>query len=447
MTQKSARYTVVHALIQVNQNSGYSNVVLNQALQQSELSTADRMFASALFYGTLERKITLDFIISHYSSKPLNKLSPQVLEILRVSIYQILYLDSVPDSAAVNEGVALTKLLGVTSASGFVNAILRSFLRDDKKFPECKGNRLRKWEIRYSCPEWLIKILLETYGEEDTVSFLESSLGRQSLYARVNTTKITAHALIEKLNQEGIAAVECPDLKNCISLSKTSAVEDIPSFKEGLFHIQDKSSQLCASLLDAKPGESVLDLCAAPGSKSFTIAELMFGNGTITSCDLTQEKLSKVSEGAKRLGLSIIKPTLNDARIFNKSFPLFDCVLCDVPCSGIGIIGRKPEIKYKNPKELTGLPAIQKQILEQASLYLKPGGRMIYSTCTLLPQENTQITDSFLQKHNDFLPEPLPEELQKFLFGNYDQSRYNLTLFPNMVKTDGFFLAIMKKVR
>lgn len=447
MTQKSARQIAVQALLQVNQQAGYSNIVLDHALHQSGLTAVDRGFTAALFYGTLERKLTLDFIISKYSSKPLKKLSPEVVEILRISLYQLVYMDSVPESAAVNEGVRLTKAMKVSSASGFVNAVLRSFLRDGKAIPECKGNRLKKWEVKYSCPQWLIKSLLEAYGEEKTQSFLAHSLGRPTLYARVNTTKITANALIDRLQQEGVTAQTCSDLENCLSLSGTLAIEELSAFQEGLFHIQDKSSQICSALLGACPDETVLDLCAAPGSKSFTICEEMGNKGAITSCDLTPEKVSKITQGANRLGLDCIHPVVNDATVYNLNFVSYDRILCDVPCSGMGIINRKPEIKYKDPKDLAELPTIQKTILNQAAAYLKPGGTLLYSTCTLLEQENSQVVEAFLAEHQEFEPCPIPEAFQKNLFGAYDESRYAITFFPEMAQTDGFYLATLKKVR
>lgn len=444
---RSARLAAALALLQVDQEGGYSNLVLNHILKSSGLSPQDGAFGGALFYGVLERKLTLDFAIGRYSSKKLRALSPQVLEILRLGFYQILYMDSVPDSAAVNESVRLTGALRVKSASGFVNAVLRAFLRDGGKLPPCKGNRMEKLQVRYSCPQWLIRMLMEEHGEENALGLLEHSLGRPPLYARVNTTRISDHALCERLRAEGVEAQEDPMVPGCITLRGTAAVEELEAFREGLFHIQDKSSQLCAWALDPQPGDRVLDLCAAPGSKSFTMLERMEGKGSVTSCDIFPEKVKKIQDGARRLGLANIFPQQNDATVENQELGVFSRVLCDVPCSGMGIIARKPEIKYKPEEELRELPAIQAAILENGCRHLEAGGVLVYSTCTVLRRENEAVTEAFLKNHPEMQPLPLPEELQKRVWGQYDPQRWQVTLFPQVAGTDGFFFAAMKKVR
>ncbi len=446
MPNMTARQSAVQALVKVNYEGGYSNLVLNETLKKSGLSPVDSSFMSRLFYGSLERKLTLDHIIGAYSKKPVGKLTPQVAEILRISLYQLLYLNSVPDSAAVNEAVKLTRQMKVSSASGFVNAVLRSFLRDEKKIPPVKGNRLRKLEVRYSCPQWMIKNLLENYGEESTIAMLEHSLERPPLYARVNTTKVSVTECIEQLLQQGVQAEPDPDLEGCILLSSTSSIEKLKAFEQGLFHVQDKSSQLCAAALDAQKGERVLDACSAPGSKSFTTAQRMQNSGEIISCDVFEEKIKKISDGAQRLGLSIVHARLQDGTVYQPEFGSFDRVLCDVPCSGLGIISRKPEIKYKHPQELKELPQIQSKILNTASRYVKVGGTLVYSTCTLVPEENEKQVDAFLMQHEEFEPCPLPEAVRKAAKLT-DPKAWRVTLFPQMADTDGFFISCMKKVR
>lgn len=233
----------------------------------------------------------------------------------------------------------------------------------------------------------------------------------------------------------------------CITLRGTAAVEELEAFREGLFHIQDKSSQLCAWALDPQPGDRVLDLCAAPGSKSFTMLERMEGKGSVTSCDIFPEKVKKIQDGARRLGLANIFPQQNDATVKNQELGVFSRVLCDVPCSGMGIIARKPEIKYKPEEELRELPAIQAAILENGCRHLEAGGVLVYSTCTVLRRENEAITEAFLKNYPEMQPLPLPEELQKRVWGQYDPQRWQVTLFPQVAGTDGFFFAAMKKVR
>lgn len=435
--KKSPRQAAAEALLLVNQEGGYSNVVFNNKIKSSGLSGKDSAFAGALFYGTLERQLTLDHVIAKYSKLPMKRMSPAVREILRISLYQLLYLSSVPESAAVNEGVKLARAMGVTSASGFINGVLRSFLRDGKAIPPVKGGKVQQLSVAYSCPQWLVEKLLANYNEEDVLSLLDHSLGRPELYARVNVTKTSLETLTAQLQEQGVLAQKDPDLENCLILSSTASIEALPAFEQGMFHIQDKSSQLCAKMVDAKPGHKVVDVCSAPGSKAFTIAQGMDSQGQVIACDIYEEKVKKIKEGAARLGLTIVYPMKNDAVQYNSQLQGADRVLCDVPCSGLGIISRKPEIKYKKPEELSGLPQIQGDILKTSSQYLKTGGRLVYSTCTVVPEENQLVVEQFLHSHPEFEPEYLPEHT----------NGWYTTLFPNQKKTDGFFIATIKKIR
>lgn len=434
--KKSPRQAAVEALILVNEEGGYSNVVFNNIIKSSGLSGKDSAFAGVLFYGALERQLTLDHVLQKYSKQPIKKLSPAVREILRLSLYQLLYLNSVPESAAVNEGVKLARILRVSSAAGFVNGVLRSFLRDGKVIPPVQGGEPRQLSVAYSCPEWIIQKLLATYPKADVLSLLERSLGRPELYARVNTTKITADELLEQLWLQGISAQKDGDLENCLVFSSLSSIEALPAFQQGLLYIQDKSSQICAQMVGAQLGETVLDVCSAPGSKAFTIAQAMAGRGRLIACDIYDEKVKKIAQGAQRLGLTIIEPLKNDGGQYNQNLPKADRILCDVPCSGLGIISRKPEIKYKKPEELAGLPKVQLEILQTSAKYLKPGGRLVYSTCTVLPEENQQVVEQFLQENKNFAPETLPQH----------NGGWHTTLFPNQRKTDGFFIATIKRL-
>ncbi len=434
---KLARQTAVEALLQINEEGGYSNVVFHNLVTRNELSPQDTALCSVLVYGALERRLTLDHVIGAYSKTPVRKLTPTVREILRISLYQLLYLEHIPDSAAVNEAVKLTRLMKTASASGFVNGVLRSFLRDEKKIPPVKQKGLaQQWQVDYSCPAALIQRLLDSCSKEQVKSLLEHSLGRPTLFARVNTTKITVEELLTQLAEEGVEAA-AEDLEGCIRLSNTSSLEKLPSFREGLFHIQDKASQLCAKLVSAQPNMRVLDVCSAPGSKSFTISEYMNNEGQVLSCDIYPEKIKKIREGADRLGLSVITAMENDAMEYKAELGQFDRVLCDVPCSGLGIIGRKPEIKYKDPKEFEGLPPIQMDILEASCKYVKENGILTYSTCTVLPEENQNIVTEFLKNHPEFEPYYQQEHTE----GWYS------ALFPNMKNSDGFFIATMRKIR
>ena len=435
---KTARQIAVEALGKVNGSKGYSNIVIDKALEQSGLGLRDAAFATALFYGVLERMLTLDHCIAGFSKTPVEKLTPQVREILRVALYQMLYMDSVPDSAAVNEAVNLTRVFRKESAGGFVNGVLRAFLRSGKRVPRMAGSRADQLSIQYSCPAWLVQLWLDSYGEENTQGILKTSLGRPPVYIRANTLKTTADALSSRLEEEGAVVRRDEMEENCLRVSGTGDVTALPAFQEGLFHVQDKSSQLCVKALDARPGMRVLDICAAPGGKSFTAAQWMHGEGELLAMDLYRARAALVAEGAQRLGIGCITAKEGDASRYNSKLGLFDRVLCDAPCSGLGIIRRKPEIKYKNPEELGEIPQLQYSILSNSANYVKEGGILLYSTCTLNPAENEEVVARFLAEYPGFAPCRLPQSL--------GSAGHMVTLFPHQGDTDGFFISTMKRV-
>ena len=418
---KNARQIAVEALLRVDTADGYSNIVLDRLLQESGLSGRDKAFASALFYGVLEKKLTLDHVISLYAAKALGKMDPLVRQLLRIAVYQIACMDSVPDSAAVNESVQLCKSMGKSRASGFVNGVLRSFLRDGGKItlPEPGKDKAGWLSLAYSVPRPLVKLWQNQYKKDGLEALLAGMTQKAPLYARVNTTETPAEKLCRRLGEEGATAQPHPNFENCVLLEHTGALEALPSFSEGLFHIQDLASQLAAAALSAKAGMDVLDLCAAPGGKSFTLAEEMDGQG--------------------RMGLANIRTLQNDATAFNETLGLFDRVLCDAPCSGLGIIRRKPEIRYKDLQELRELPQIQYKILDTAAKYVKKKGLLLYSTCTLNRHENDYVREKFLQEHPEFEPVVLPQKVLAFLG---EEERTEVTLMPHKNGTDGFYFAL-----
>ena len=399
---KDARHIAVQALLRLASDGAYSNLALDGLLRQSGLTGRDAAFASALFYGALERQLTLDHILCAHSSRPPAQLSPAVLAILRAGIYQLLYMDGVEDYAAVSESVALTRVFGAAKASGFVNGVLRSFLRAEKKIPPVKGKLSARLAVEFSCPAWLIDRWTIAYGEPAARRILAASLGKPPLYLRANTTRVTAPELAAKLTEEGIAAVCDDSLSGCLLVEGSAVPERLSAYAEGLFHVQDRASQICARTLGAVAGERVLDVCAAPGGKSFTIAEQMQNEGELIARDLHENRVRLIAAGANRLGLSCIHAAKGDASLSDETLGLFDRVLCDVPCSGFGIIRRKPEIKYKTWQQVQNLPETQYKILKTASQYVKVGGTLVYSTCTLLPEENEQVTARFLAAHPAF---------------------------------------------
>jgi len=430
----SARATAVRCLMQVERDGGYSNLVLDAALQKEGLSPQEAAFCSRLFYGVIERKYTLDHILSAYSKLPPKKLTPEVLQILRCALYQMCWLDSIPDSAAVNEAVTLTRTFRKASASGFVNGVLRAFLRDGKALPPIRGSLSRRLSVQYSCAEPLVKHLVDRYGAERAEGFLAASLDRPPLFLRANLCRTTAEELAALLRQQGAQAEAEPLLEGTVRLSGAGALEKLPAYADGLFHVQDLSSQRCVSALAPKAGERLLDVCSAPGGKSFTAAGLMQGRGEIVACDLYAQKAGLIAQGAERLGHSLIRAVQNDATCQNGALGTFDAVLCDVPCSGLGIIRRKPEIKYKSAEVLSSLCETQYRILTISAGYLRAGGRLLYSTCTLNPAENEETVARFLREHPDFMP------LESELLGGWQR-----TFWPQEDTGDGFFCALLQK--
>lgn len=441
----NARSAALSALMHVDVNEGYSNLVLDKTLAALALDPRDKALAAAIFYGVLERRITLDYVISCFSSTPLKKLSPVVLEVLRMGAYQILYMEKIPKSAAVNESVTLAKENHAAKASGFINAVLRSLLRQPEKaaLPDEKTRPLLFLSVKYSFPEWLISLWQKSYGAECTLSLLESCMNRPPVFARVNNTRISEENLLERLPCEGIAAKAVPWLENAVELENTGSVSASKAFQEGLFHIQDLSSQLCSAVLNPFPGCRVIDVCSAPGGKAFTLAEIMENRGELLAFDQYRGKVGLIRQGAQRLGLSAVQAEVRDALNPKETLAPADRVLCDAPCSGLGIIRRKPEIRYKNPSVLDSLPDLQYRILCKSSELVKSGGILVYSTCTLNPKENGEVAAEFLKNNSKFVPLPIP--LPARFARACSEPENQLTMMPHINGTDGFFVAAFQK--
>ncbi len=435
---KSPRQCAFDILLKIHNNSAYSNIALDKALENEKLSPVDKAFVSALVYGTVERTITLDYQLMLYLTKPIEKMSSAVLVALRLGAYQILFMDKVPDSAAVNESVKLVKANSHSVASGMVNAVLRKIAQNGFVLPDKKG--LYYYSIKYSCPKWLIKKWKDAYGEDNAVKLAESSLGAVDTVLRVNTLKTDALSLINELTSQGIECSLCDFDKNAVAIKKAGSLKAIKAYSDGLFHVQDTASQLCCKALNAKEGDTVIDICSAPGGKSFTLAQYMKNKGKIISCDIYKNRLSLIDDGAKRLGIDIISTAVNDGCLHNDSLPLADKILCDVPCGGLGVIRRKPEIRFKNIDEVDKLPEIQYSILCNSVSYLKKGGTLVYSTCSLNPVENEEIVSKFLAEHSDFEEiEVLPEVKR------YAENTKSLTLMPHIHNSDGFFVSAFRR--
>ena len=431
----TARGLVVKALLRVEEQGAYSNLALDGELSRGGLEERDRAFAAALFYATLERLVTLDACIARQSSLPLKKLSPAVRAILRISFCQLLYMPQIPPSAVVDEGVKLTRANRVGSAGGFVNGVLRSFLRAGCPVPRPKGEA-ESLSVEYSVPAPLVRLWLQSYGRRDTEAFLRRTLPPAPVYIRANLLRTDPAALAKRLGEEGVTARPVEGLEGAMVLEGGGDLRRLAAFGEGLFHVQDLSSQLCAKALDARPGMRVLDVCAAPGGKTFTVAQAMEDQGELLALDLHPKRAGLIAGGARRLGLGCVRTGAGDASVWDEERGLFDRVLCDVPCSGYGILRRKPEVRYKPLEETAGLPAIQGKILETSAGYTRPGGLLLYSTCTLHPRENQEVVAGFLREHPDFSLSPLRAI-------GFEEGQ--VTLMNTRWDTDGFFLAALRR--
>ena len=406
----------------------YSNIALDTAIKRSDLTPPDRGLLTALVYGVIERQITLDAIIDRLTDRKSEEISPDVRTLLRLGLYQLAYLDRVPDHAAVNETV---NMAGKRSR-GFVNAILRAFIRSGKEIPipNQKTDAIGYLSVKYSfCPA-LCNVFIKHFGLARTEQLFAAFGENPDLTLRTNTLRISREELIAKIGEQGIRALPTKESEVGIRVCDKSPVAELYGFGDGLFFVQDEASQLCVKALDAKEGMRVLDACACPGSKSFGAAIDMQNKGEVISCDLHRNKLSLVESGAARLGISILTTEERDARNTNEEWRgRFDRVLCDVPCSGFGVFAKKPELRYKDPAASEALPDIQQDILKSASTYVKVGGKLVYSTCTLLPEENERNVSRFLDENSHF-------ELKE-----------QRTLYPDTDGTDGFFYAVLERVK
>lgn len=435
---ENARKTAVKLLCRVERDGAYSNIVLDEHFSNCQLDAQGRKFCTALFYGALERRLTLDRIIRTYSDSPADKLSSTVRNILRTAIYQIMYMNSVPDSAAVNEAVKLASKCGNPAVKGYVNGLLRSFIRADKKLPEFQSCADR-FAFEYSCPEPLAQKWIKEYGRDKAGLILASSIGRPPVTIKTNTCRIQPEKLAALLGEEGFSARQNKFFPDCLDFAGSSPAAS-QAYLKGLFHVQDISSRLCCEVSGVSDGMTVLDLCSAPGGKTLTLASLMDGGGEIYACDLHRNRTRLVAKAAQRMGFTNVKTAVNDAKVFSESLPMADVTLCDAPCSGLGVIRRKPEIKYKDLSDFDRLPRIQYDILSVSCRYVKPGGVLVYSTCTLSEAENDGVADRFLSEHTEF--EPCAFD---FPGGRADAGR--LTILPDRFDSDGFFIAKFVRTR
>ena len=431
---KSARWIAAQTLIKIEKDAAFSSLALNGELKREPgISEKDAALATRLVYGVIERKITLDYNIEQYLKEPIRKLRPDVLVCIRIGAFQILFADRIPARAAVNESVDLVKTLGASYAAGLVNAVLRKIAGQGLRLPAPEGNELLYLSVKYSCPEKLLLHFLNHYGKEKTEAHLSASLAERPLFIRRNSLLCTDEMLRAEIEQEG-ASVESTAVDGCYALNAVGNITALSAYRKGFFHVQDMSSQIDAMLLGAKPGQTVVDCCAAPGGKSFTLAQYMNNDGRLISCDRYPKKTELIKAGAKRLGITNLSVLCADAVQLWENGISADAVLCDVPCSGFGVIGRKPEIRYKDPSQFSELPELQYAILCSGARMVKPGGALVYSTCTLNPAENEQVCERFLKNHPAYILSEDPV-YKSFAEGDY------MCMFASPSGGDGFFAA------
>ena len=439
-----AREAALLTLNTCQRQGGWSDGALKKQLAAGGLEGREAALATQLCFGVVQNEMLLDFYISKFSNIPLRRMESKVIQALRLGLYQMLFLSKIPQSAAVNCSVELTRThCKNPRAPGMVNAILRSLQRNLNQLPTIPQNDLAEYfSILYSHPVWLVEELLPLLGSEGTAEFLQANNSQPPMTAMVNTTKAAAQEATELLAEQGVEVTPHPWLENCLILNKTGNLERLDAYGKGFFYVQDPASRLMALASGAAPGMRVLDMCAAPGGKSFAAAIQMDNQGEVISCDLHPHKKKLIQAGADRLGLSIIKPMTADGKVRREEWvSAFDLVLVDAPCSGLGVIRKKPDIRYKDPKPLEDLPQVQQAILENAAGYVKPGGVLMYSTCTILPRENGEIVSAFLEKHPEFVREAfeLPGAAGRVEAGE-------ITLWPQVHQTDGFFICKLRKV-
>ncbi|MBE6536608.1 MAG: 16S rRNA (cytosine(967)-C(5))-methyltransferase RsmB [Ruminococcaceae bacterium] len=413
----------------------YVNLLLSSPKARG-LTKEEKASLTALLYTAVEKKITYDYFISAFSKRQISEVDPFVRDIIRIGLCQILDMKSIPDYAAVNESVKLARHKG---EAGFVNAVLRTAIRnkDSLPYPKREKNLARYLSVYYSLPIATVKLFMEIVGEEECEALISAMSKEVGISVTVNERKISREELIKKL--ESFGAKKSPYTDNGIVFEKSVSPKELPGFSEGEFFVQDESSRIAAAALDVKPGQNVIDVCSAPGGKAFAAAIKTGRLGRVQAFDIHESKISLINDGAARLGLENVSLGVRDATLPDESiFESFDRVICDVPCSGLGVFAKKPDLRYKDVDSLRDLPPLQYEILEKSSRYLKRGGIIVYSTCTINPMENECVTDKFIALHPEFSYEGAEIE-------EIDFSSGRITLLPHKNGTDGFYIAKLRK--
>lgn len=436
----SARDAALNVLLACRKQGAWADAALNAQLQRAPMEAADAALCGRLVYGVAQFQILLDFYLDAFCAQKVSHLQYPLADIMRLGAYQILFLDRVPDHAAVNEAVSQAVRAGRESASGMVNAVLRRLSREKNRLPDIPAaDPAQSLSIRYSHPRRIVERVLELLGAEEAERFLSENNKIPPLTIQTNTERTTPEELIAELSTYGAEASETPWARGCLEVCG-GAITSLPPFWTGKFYAQDAAARLVTEVAGIERGASVLDVCAAPGGKSFGAALAAGDGGSVLACDVNANKLKRIEDGAKRLGLSErIRTAEADGREFHAEWAdKFDVALVDAPCSGLGVIRKKPDIRYRDPAPLAALPELQCAILSNAARYVKPGGALVYSTCTVLPEENEGVTERFLSGRPDFRRVP-------FALPVVGDAPGQVTLWPQRHGTDGFYICRMER--
>ncbi|WP_196592724.1 16S rRNA (cytosine(967)-C(5))-methyltransferase RsmB [Pectinatus sottacetonis] len=441
----NAREAAFKILLDIYNNGAYANIALGRFLKKNKLADKDRRFVTELVYGTVKAGDTLLWILRQYIKMPLKKIHPMIKIILRMGIYQLLYMDKVPVSAACNESVKLAKKHGHTGTVKFVNAVLRTLSRDESKgdFNKVSNDKSLYIALKYWHPEWMVKLFIKKLGVEETIKLCQFNNTNAPLSLRCNTLKIAPNELVNVLEKNGVICHKSNICDEGIICDDHPALSKIGALSDGSAIVQDESSMLVAHVVAPSPHDMVIDMCSAPGGKTTHIATLMGNKGRVIANDIYEHKIKLITENVVKLGLTNIEYSLSDARLLGEKYKgQADRVLADVPCSGLGVLRRKVDARWnKSREELKKLPQLQYEILQSAAMTVKKGGILVYSTCTINREENNDVVNKFLQKN----PEFILDNIDQFLPAGLTSDNNMLQLMPHINNTDGFFIARLKK--
>ncbi len=434
--------------LEIMEEDAFCDRALHDAFENHTLDKRSRSFLMCLVCGAVERCIEIDYVIGRFSKVRVEKMRPAIRGILRLGVYQILYMDSVPDAAVCNEAVKLAAKRGFYRLKGFVNGVLRAVARGKGaiSYPEKENDLLDYLRVRYSMPEWIVNDFLEQYGEEQTEEILKAFFEKpKEVSVRCMKSKCQPEELRRALEKEGVSVTSGRLFDFALHISGYDSIEKLSAFRQGMFQIQDESSMLVGAVAGVRPGDTVLDICSAPGGKALHAADILAGSGRVVAADISESRARRIRENVRRSGVSGVDVIVHDALVHRREWEeSADVLIADLPCSGLGVIGNKCDIKYKTAKEdVAALAELQRKILTVAAAYVKPGGRLVYSTCTVHREENEKNAE-WLKKALGFTPVSIEKDLPPALRGRTGERGW-IQLLPGMAGTDGFFVACFEK--